>query len=77
MITTRRKLVPPRDPAAKRRYYGLMGKAKTAPPHQRAHLLQLARGLMIWAAVEEVCEPAHLNRPGGAHPLPSLPPLPL
>jgi hypothetical protein len=56
MITTRRKLVPPRDPAKRRRYYGLMGKAKTAPPHQRAHLLQLARGLMTWADTEEVRE---------------------
>lgn len=48
----RRKLVPPREKTARSRYYGLIGKAKDAPPHQKQALLQLARGLMVWVEVE-------------------------
>lgn len=45
-MLTHTKLVPPRDKAKRRRYYGLLGRARNAPPHQRQKLLQLARGLM-------------------------------
>lgn len=49
----KRRLVPPRDKAQRSRYYGLMGAAKKAPPHQRAKLLQLARGLMQWVETDQ------------------------
>jgi hypothetical protein len=38
--------VPPRDPKRRRRYFALLAKARTAPPHQRAKLLAVARGLL-------------------------------
>lgn len=47
-----RRLVPPTEKAKRRRFYGLMGAAKNAQGAQRAHLLQLARGLMVWVEVE-------------------------
>jgi hypothetical protein len=47
-----RKRVPPRDKALRSRYFGLLGRARKAPPHQRQHLLQLARGLMVWVEAE-------------------------
>lgn len=49
-----RKLVPPRDKAKARRYYGLMGKAKQASSlAQRLYLLQRARALMEWVETTE------------------------
>lgn len=53
-MRNRTKLVPPREKTARARYYGLIGKAKlaTTPPHQRAHLLHLARALMVRIEVE-------------------------
>ena len=52
-MLNRRKLVLPRDPALRRRYYGLMGKAKKASsPVQRQHLRTLARALMVWVEVD-------------------------
>lgn len=51
-------LVPPKDPARRRRYYGLLGKARKAESGpQRQHLLQLARGLMDRADGERLDPP--------------------
>jgi hypothetical protein len=48
-----RKLIPPRDPALRRRYYGLMGRAKQAASlPQRRYLLNRARALMEWVEAE-------------------------
>jgi hypothetical protein len=43
---SQRTFVPPRDPARRRRYYGLLGAARKAPPHQKQKLLALARSLL-------------------------------
>lgn len=48
-----RRRVPPRDKTARRRYYALMGAARRASTlAQHLHLLQLARGLMVWVEVD-------------------------
>jgi hypothetical protein len=54
-------LVPPADRRLRKRFYGILGKARTARPHQRQKLLALARSLM---------EPAD-GRPVAALPEPA------
>ena len=52
-MLNQRKRIPPRDPALRRRYYGLLGKAaKTTSGAQRQHLRTLARALMVWVEVD-------------------------
>lgn len=51
-MLNRRKRVPPREKAARRRYYGLMGAARKAKGAQRQHLLILARSLMVWVEAD-------------------------
>jgi hypothetical protein len=48
-----RRLVPPHEKALRRRYYGLMGRAKKAASlAQRLYLLNRARALMVWVEAE-------------------------
>lgn len=61
-------LVPPRDPKARRRYYRLISKARTAPPRQKIALLALARGLMVRVEGHKPqARPAGRGAPAGAN----------
>jgi hypothetical protein len=58
--------IPPRDPAKRRRYYGLLGRAAKAQSlAQKAKLLTLARGLMERADGKPLAQLAHLKKPRG------------
>lgn len=52
-----RRRVPPRDPARRRRYYGLLGRARAASSlAQRRALVARAEALMVWVEADGQAE---------------------